>query len=275
MFTIEDKKRYFTTGEFAYLCHVKKQTLFHYDKIGLLSPEITKENGYRYYSYNQFELFQIIGSFKEIGIPLKEIKLLLKGKTAGTMINLLKEKSIEIENKIKELQQLQTIIQTKVGLAEQAMQTDFSSISLQYLEEEEFMVGEKVLNFPERKYITAISDLIHYAQSHKVDIGYSVGAIFAREQILKKDFYNYRHFYLKIKGGREDMDSHIRPKGLYVVGYQKGGEAEVAYHRIIEFIKNKGLKMGEYAYEDYMINEMMVDDFDNQITKIHLQVQIE
>ncbi|MCY8369077.1 BltR family transcriptional regulator, partial [Bacillus spizizenii] len=26
----EDLKKYFTTGEFAKLCHVKKQTLFHY-----------------------------------------------------------------------------------------------------------------------------------------------------------------------------------------------------------------------------------------------------
>ncbi|MES9688512.1 MerR family DNA-binding transcriptional regulator, partial [Bacillus sp. JJ353] len=62
----EDLRKYFTTGEFAKLCHVKKQTLFHYDEIGLLSPEIKKENGYRYYSYNQFELFQVINLFKEV-----------------------------------------------------------------------------------------------------------------------------------------------------------------------------------------------------------------
>lgn len=36
----EDLRKYFTTGEFSKLCHVKKQTLFHYDEIGLLSPEI-------------------------------------------------------------------------------------------------------------------------------------------------------------------------------------------------------------------------------------------
>ena len=29
----------FTTGEFATLCGVKKQTLFHYDEIGILQPE--------------------------------------------------------------------------------------------------------------------------------------------------------------------------------------------------------------------------------------------
>ncbi len=46
---------YFTTGEFAKLCNVKKQTLFHYDDIGLLSPAVTGENGYRYYSYAQLE----------------------------------------------------------------------------------------------------------------------------------------------------------------------------------------------------------------------------
>lgn len=28
----EDVRKYFTTGEFAKLCHVKKQTLFHYDE---------------------------------------------------------------------------------------------------------------------------------------------------------------------------------------------------------------------------------------------------
>lgn len=29
---------YFTTGDFAKLCEVTKQTLFHYDNIGLLCP---------------------------------------------------------------------------------------------------------------------------------------------------------------------------------------------------------------------------------------------
>lgn len=41
----EDVKKYFTTGEFSKLCRVKKQTLFHYDEIGLFSPEIKKKMG--------------------------------------------------------------------------------------------------------------------------------------------------------------------------------------------------------------------------------------
>ena len=41
---------YMTTGEFARMMRVSKDTLFHYDKIGLLKPEIVKTNGYRYYT---------------------------------------------------------------------------------------------------------------------------------------------------------------------------------------------------------------------------------
>ncbi|MDS9995237.1 MerR family transcriptional regulator [Bacillus atrophaeus] len=269
----EDIKKYFTTGEFAKLCHVKKQTLFHYDEIGLLSPEIKKENGYRYYSYNQFELFQVIGLFKEVGVPLKRIKQLLKGKTPEDIVALLKEKSFEIENKIKKFKHLQTIIQTKVKLTEQALETDFSSVSFQYLEEEKFMISRNTLNLAERKYIAAISELIRYVQLHELDEGYPVGGIFAREQILKKDFYNYSHFYIKVQEGIEKINYHVRPKGLYAVGYQKGDEAEDAYRRIIQFIEKNRMRMGEYAYEEYMLDEVVVDGLENQITKILLQVK--
>ena len=49
-----------TTGEFAKICNVKKHTLFHYDDIGLLKPDYYDENGYRFYSYSQLNLFYFI-----------------------------------------------------------------------------------------------------------------------------------------------------------------------------------------------------------------------
>ena len=67
------KRGYFTTGEFAKLCIVKKQTLFHYDDIGILKPEILADNGYRYYSYLQLDTFTAIAMLKELDLPLSEI----------------------------------------------------------------------------------------------------------------------------------------------------------------------------------------------------------
>ncbi|MDW4510266.1 MerR family transcriptional regulator [Priestia megaterium] len=269
----EELEKYFTTGEFANLCHVKKQTLFHYDEIGLLSPKIKKENGYRYYSYDQFEVFQLIALFKEFGIPLKEIRILLTDKKPRNMITLLKEKSFEIEEKIKNLNHLQAIIQTRLQLAEHALQTDFSSISLQSLDEENFMISENILEEAEQKYTTVIPELIHYIQLHKLDRGYPIGALLAREQIQKKEFYNYKHLYVKIPEGIEKVHYHTRPRGLYAVGYQKGAETEHAYNRMIQFVEEKGLKIGEYAYEEYVIDEVSADGIENSITRIQLQIQ--
>ena len=36
---------YMTTGEFARMMRVSKDTLFHYDKIGLLKPDIVMSRG--------------------------------------------------------------------------------------------------------------------------------------------------------------------------------------------------------------------------------------
>lgn len=66
-----------------------------------------------------------------------------KRKTPDKILHVLKEKSIEIDKKINELKQLQTILQTKVTLTEQALETDFSSISFEYLNEETFMLSRK------------------------------------------------------------------------------------------------------------------------------------
>lgn len=54
------KNDYFTTGEFAKICSVSKQTLIYYDRVGIFSPDITGSNGYRYYSYTQIETFTVI-----------------------------------------------------------------------------------------------------------------------------------------------------------------------------------------------------------------------
>lgn len=46
-------KNYFTTGELSALCQIPRKTLLYYDKLGLISPEVVDDNGYRYYKRSQ------------------------------------------------------------------------------------------------------------------------------------------------------------------------------------------------------------------------------
>ena len=62
-----DRNLYMTTGEFAALMGVSKHTLFHYDDIGLFSPECVAENGYRMYSRYQLETLETILMLRDLG----------------------------------------------------------------------------------------------------------------------------------------------------------------------------------------------------------------
>ena len=64
------EKHYFKTAEFAALCGVKKDTLLHYDHIGLLKPQWVGENGYRYYSARQLATYDLISALRRLDTPL-------------------------------------------------------------------------------------------------------------------------------------------------------------------------------------------------------------
>ena len=84
---------YFKTGEFAKLCGTTKDTLFHYDDIGLLKPAKVAPNGYRYYAVNQAYLFDMISLLKEVGMNLSEIKNYMDRRDTNTFLHMLKEKT--------------------------------------------------------------------------------------------------------------------------------------------------------------------------------------
>ncbi|MEG0289767.1 MAG: MerR family DNA-binding transcriptional regulator, partial [Erysipelotrichaceae bacterium] len=58
----------FTTGQFAKLHHINKRTLHYYDSIGLFTPSIIKENGYRYYTYLQSTTLEMILTMRELNM---------------------------------------------------------------------------------------------------------------------------------------------------------------------------------------------------------------
>ena len=63
--------------EVSQLTGVSVRTLHHYDDIGLLTPDRTKEAGYRLYSDDNLATLQQILFFRELGFSLKKIKELL------------------------------------------------------------------------------------------------------------------------------------------------------------------------------------------------------
>jgi DNA-binding transcriptional MerR regulator len=67
----------FTVKQLSKLAGVTPRTLHHYDAIGLLKPSRMGENGYRYYGEESLLRLQQILFYRELGMPLDDIKKIM------------------------------------------------------------------------------------------------------------------------------------------------------------------------------------------------------
>ncbi len=67
----------YTVKRLARLAGITPRTLHYYDEIGLLKPSRVGENGYRYYGEEALLRLQQIMLYRELDMPLEEIKTIL------------------------------------------------------------------------------------------------------------------------------------------------------------------------------------------------------
>ena len=67
-----------TIGEFSRMTHLSVKALRHYDDVGLLSPaQVDSSSGYRRYATGQVPIAQVIRRFRDLDMPLEEIRNVL------------------------------------------------------------------------------------------------------------------------------------------------------------------------------------------------------
>lgn len=102
----------YTVKDLAKLSGVTVRTLHHYDRIGLLQPAYYGDNNYRYYEEEQLLKLQQILFYRELDMPLHEIKMILKHSEFNTIKALNAHKKILIEQLDRVRQMIKTIDKT-------------------------------------------------------------------------------------------------------------------------------------------------------------------
>ncbi|SHJ18166.1 MerR family DNA-binding transcriptional regulator [Propionispora hippei] len=97
-------------GEVAKLFEVSTDTLRYYEKTGLLPAHKQSHNGYRYYSYEEIVLLMDILFFRNMEIPVKEIKQMVTQMGIGDIKHILDRNESIVESRIQELLRLKQSI---------------------------------------------------------------------------------------------------------------------------------------------------------------------
>lgn len=104
----------FTVKQLSKLAGVTPRTLHHYDAIGLLKPSRVGANGYRYYGEESLLQLQQILFYRELEMPLEEIKEIV-GRRDFDVLSALESHKDELKKRIERLNVLLSTVDNTIN----------------------------------------------------------------------------------------------------------------------------------------------------------------
>lgn len=93
-------------GDFSVITHLSIKTLRYYHQVGLLEPaEVDPHTGYRRYRVEQIPTAQIIQRFRDLGMPIDEVKAVLAAADIDTRSALIAAHLRRLEGELEQTRQ--------------------------------------------------------------------------------------------------------------------------------------------------------------------------
>ena len=94
-----------TIGDFSRATHLSVKTLRHYHRVGLLAPaDVDAGTGYRRYTTDQIPTAQVIRRFRDLDMPLDQIRAVLEAPDLGTRNDLISAHLASLEQNLARTQ---------------------------------------------------------------------------------------------------------------------------------------------------------------------------
>lgn len=265
-------KSYLKISELADLADINKRTLHYYDEIGLFTPKIKDDNGYRYYSITQVLDLSLILSLRELNMSLKDIQVVVS-KDFNEAEVLLVDKVKDIDKKIEDLEDIRNVIRRKISFINIA-KDNFLQVNLLHLDEEYLTLSYSIENKPFSDILEEAYDLLKQEGKYLFSNDEQGIMMDSRKSIQQIENQNYDYYYLKTVDKNEN--SFIKPAGKYLSIVYKGTEEErvQAYKKLLHYCEKKNIELKEYFYEREL-HETTYDSQNKDIIEIQVKIKEE
>lgn len=277
-------KGYMKTGEFAKICGVKKATIVHYAKIGLLNPEMIAENGYAYYSTRQLYDFELIHVLKEMKVPLEEIRDYIENKNGNVQAcrEILAKKLNELHEYQKELNGLERIVSntlkdieeyenTKIGIIEEIHKDDETPLYIYKMPyrtaNEAYIMSSEATEA--RDSIRYVGDSFRYENINVIEV-------VMHKHIMDGSFQKTFGGFVARKDSIEDPTKVMSmPAGTYLtVAGAKGGEGIVDLYRLLKnYADENGYEVIGNGYERDVLSHIVERDRTSYLVRCYIHVK--
>ncbi|WP_028399785.1 MerR family transcriptional regulator [Ectobacillus panaciterrae] len=269
-------KNRFLIGEMSKLHNTSIKTLRYYDEIGLFEPiEIDENNGYRYYSTEQFEQLNTINYLKALGLSLKEIKVQLENRDIEYFLKLLKKQKEITENKIKELELIRSRFENRIKELDQARRIkELEVVIIKHLQERKIVsLKEKICSEPELELSLRKLENISNKDS-SIFIG-GVGLTVAIHNIKKMKFNEYNSIFILLEEDLVDtkLVTTLQQSEYACIYYRGNHNDSPKYYRILlDYIDKNGLQIIGDSIERTIIDQFISKNKEDYLTEIQIPV---
>lgn len=270
----KNHNRYLTAGEFARVIGTTKHTLFHYDEIGLFTPIYRADNGYRYYSIDQLEIFDVIMTLRELDLPLSQIQEYLQHKSPENFVRLLTKEKALVDQKIAQLKMTRKWLADKSRQVLLNMEKELEEIELVECPEQYLITSYSACS-EDIALVEKIGDLYDYCEAHGCKSTYNVGYIQTYENLLQENYEEYHEIYLLFDSPPKKMEYTVKPGGNYLCAYHKGHWSAIGstYQKLLAWARERQYVLEKRFYEEYLLDALMVEGIDNYVTRIAVRCQ--
>ncbi|HET6909656.1 MAG TPA: MerR family transcriptional regulator [Mycobacteriales bacterium] len=107
-------------GDFSRMTYLSVKTLRHYHDVGVLEPvEIDSSSGYRFYAPSQVGLAQMIRRLRDLGMPLDDVRTIMRAPDAATRDATLVAHLRRMEEQLAQTQQTVASLRTLLQLPDE------------------------------------------------------------------------------------------------------------------------------------------------------------
>lgn len=267
----------YTTGAFAKLFGIKKDTLLYYDKINVFKPSFIGQNGYRYYEAGQIEQFWALSSLRDVGMPLKELEHYVQEPSPERLYKITCEQAEQVEREIQRLQRISDNLQHMKAITKEALQAPLEKLVFTEILPESVLYSDSLGaedTASNTHWGEAYTSFVKEAGATGI---FYTGSVIALKDVQQNNFERIDRLYMKINENTQVVSAstpEVRPGGLYGVIYFKGSYARLieSYPQFIEAITERGFTVSGDIYEEYLVNQVATNDESRYITKILIPV---
>jgi DNA-binding transcriptional MerR regulator len=271
-------ENYLSISEMAEIHNISRQTLIYYDKTGLFKPEHIDEHGYRYYSPYQIPFLREICFLKSLGVKLEDIKSNIEGRNLTTVISLLENHKVLIDNEISSLLITREYIEHRLNMYKNVGPS------------KEELNKPTIEKFPERKVVffsfenelcrkelhLTLMKAWNTLIKHGMLPSKGFGTIVMKDSLGKENIYEGAGVYMSLPLIGSHIENVITlPAGQYVCMYKYGMPYDSNFlHSLMDWIKNNNYKITGNIVDACLLDTTFYAE-DSDVDFCQLQIPVE